>query len=229
MLQVDLTAAARKDFGKGASRRLRRDGRTPAILYGPKAETMALSVETDSFTKSLRKIHDQNAIINLDIADSGSKIKRHVMVKEIQKDPVQDNLVHADFLEISLDRPLTMPVLIKYIGTPKGVDLGGILQISARTVHIKGMPLDLPDYIEADVTFLDLEGTSLTCSQLNIPGNVSMAEDPDMTCARVVWPSASVDKSMIDEEKPAEEAAEGKDGEETSGKSAEHSSQKEET
>lgn len=208
MLQVDLTATVRKDFGKGANRRLRREGRTPAILYGPKAQPLALSIETGFFTKSLLRIHGQNAIVNIDVEDGKSKEKRHVMIREIQKDPVQESVVHADFLELSLDAPITLPVQIIYNGIPIGVDLGGILHIAAKTVRVKGLPLDLPDSIEADVTALELDGPGLTCKDLNIPGQVSLQEKLDMICARVVKPSVGADKSMLDSVEPEEVAAE---------------------
>ena len=87
MLQVDISARLRKSFGKGAARTLRRSGWTPANLYGPNIEPMALELETKPFMKTLLSIHRQNAVISLSIDEDGKTSKRHVVTKEIQTDP----------------------------------------------------------------------------------------------------------------------------------------------
>ncbi|MDH5299466.1 MAG: 50S ribosomal protein L25, partial [Desulfobulbaceae bacterium] len=95
MLQVEMSARVRKSFGKGAARTTRRAGQTPAVVYGPKTEPLALELNTKDFTKGLIFINRRNAVVNLNIDDGGSTSTRHVVVKEIQADPVQDTLVHA--------------------------------------------------------------------------------------------------------------------------------------
>lgn len=186
MIQLDMAAAERQEFGKGASRRLRREGRTPAVLYGPKGDSVTLSIETAPFVKGLLKLQGQNAVINLEFSDGGSTEKRYVIVKEIQKDPVSNALVHADFYEILLDEPRTLSISLRLTGTPKGVDLGGHLQVQMDHVLLQGLPLDMPDFIEADITGLELGGKGLTCGDLDIPPSVTLMEEADKLCASVV-------------------------------------------
>lgn len=186
MLQVDMTASVRQNFGKGAARSLRRSGLTPAILYGAKADPMPLSLDTAVFTKALMKIHGQNAVVTLDIEGDKSKNKHLVMLKEVQKDPVQDTLIHADFYEVKMDEFLTLVVPINFVGKAKGVDLGGVLNISRSGVHIKGLPLDIPDSLEVDITDLELGGKGLTCGELPIPANVTMLEEEDTVFVSVI-------------------------------------------
>ena len=210
MLQVDMTARVRQDFGKGAMRKLRRSGQTPAVLYGPKSEPLALSFETKGFTKELLKIHGQNVVVGLDIEGDETKKKRHVMIKEVQKNPIQETVVHADFYEISLEKPTALYVPIEVKGTPKGVDMGGILHLPMRKVLMRGLPLDIPDCIETDISSLELDGPGLTCKDLAIPENVTLLEDEDNVCAVVLRASRSEElpESEEAEEEAPEETAE---------------------
>lgn len=181
MIQVNMTAQTRNTFGKGASRVIRRAGKTPAVLYGPKTDPVALELNTKDFTKGLLFINRRNAVVSLNV-DEGSV--KHVMVKEIQADPVTDTLVHADFIEISLEDKLTLSVPIKYVGKAKGVDLGGELHTFAKSVQLIGKPLDIPDFMEVDVTSLSI-GESFCYSDLKIPAGVDMVNDGAKVCASV--------------------------------------------
>ena len=116
MLQFDIDAKTRSTFGKGAARQLRRSGKTPAVLYGAGNQNLPLELETKPFTKTLLTIQAQNAVISLKILDSKDKRVHHVMVKEVQVDPVKDSLVHADFYEIDIEKPLTLSVPLKFTG-----------------------------------------------------------------------------------------------------------------
>lgn len=183
MLEVELTAAIRTKFGKGASRTLRRDGLTPAVLYGPKIGTpKALQLDTKIFTKSLLGVRRRNAIYSLEIAGDA---KLHVILKETQTNPIYDTLVHADFYEIDLNTPMVRQVPLKYVGKAKGVDLGGELQLSLHKVTLKAKPLDIPDEVEIDLSQLGIEDT-ITCKDLALPANVEIVGGADTLCATVV-------------------------------------------
>jgi large subunit ribosomal protein L25 len=204
MLQVDMAATIRQGFGKGAMRSLRQQGQTPAVLYGPKTEPLSLSLATKEFSKALLFLHGQNAVITLGVEGDKSAKKRYVMLKEVQTDPVRDTVVHADFYEISLQEPLTLSVPLKFSGTPKGVDMGGVLHTPITSILLRGMPLDIPDSIEIDVTALELNGPGITCKKLAIPENVTLLEDEDRLCAEVVHPS----RAAVEEEEGVEEVEE---------------------
>jgi large subunit ribosomal protein L25 len=210
MIQQDMTASMRQDFGKGASHRLRKSGFTPAILYGGKKDSVALSLDEKALTRALINLHGQNVVVNLHIEGEKGKKTHHVLIKDVQKDPVTDTLVHVDFFEIPLDQEITLEVQVKYTGKAKGVDMGGILNITAHTVKIKGLPLDIPDEIVIDVTPLDLGGQGFFCKDLDIPENVTLEEDPERSCVSVVAPKAVVEE--VEEELEAEEGeAEGEE------------------
>jgi len=210
-----MTAAIRQDFGKGASRRLRQGGLTPAILYGRSEDPVALSLDEKSLTRALLQLHGQNAVITLHIEGEKGKKTRHVMVKDIQKNPVTDTLIHVDFFEILLDKNITLAVQVKYTGTAKGVDLGGILNISAQTVKINGLPLDIPDEIELDVTSLELGGRGFFCKDLSIPENVVREEDQGRPGVSVIAPKAvveEVEEEELEGEEEGEETAPAAEG-----------------
>ncbi|MBC8317663.1 MAG: 50S ribosomal protein L25 [Desulfobulbaceae bacterium] len=211
MLQLDVTARVRSNFGKGAARSLRRAGRTPAVLYGPGAEPLILDLDSHSFTKSLLKIRRRNAVINLEVEGNEGVARRHVLVKELQVHPVQDSLIHADFYEIALDKPSVFAVPVKYEGKAIGVELGGELSTPVTAVNIEGLPLDIPDLITLNVTKLKL-GKKLTCADMVIPGNVTLLEDLDTVCVAVV--TATIIPDEEEEEEAA--AAEGEDAAEGS-------------
>ena len=207
MLQVNIAATVRQGFGKGAMRSLRQQGQTPAVMYGPKTAPLALSLATKEFSKALLFIHGQNAVFTLGVEGDRSEKKRHVILKEVQTDPVRDTVVHADFYEISLQEPITLSVPLKFNGTPKGVDMGGVLHTPMTSVHLRGMPLDIPDYIETDITALELNGPGITCKQLAIADNITLLEDGDRLCVEVVHPSRGVAEAGEGEEEVEEEAA----------------------
>jgi large subunit ribosomal protein L25 len=184
MLQIDMTARVRKTVGKGAARTLRRAGNTPAVIYGPQGTPVSLECNTKELTKGLLSIHRKNAFINLEIEEDGKKTVRQVITREIQTDPVQDTVVHADFYEISLDKPMKFQVPLKYVGKAKGVDLGGDMTILRNKVAVSGKLLDIPDLIEVDVTPLD-RGAVLTCKELGLAEGVSLVTDADAVCVSI--------------------------------------------
>ena len=183
MLQFDISAEVRTAFGKGAGRRLRAAKKTPAILYGKKIANVPLQLDTKEMTKILLKVQDQNAVITLSIDGIDERPTRHVMVKEVQVDPIRDTLVHVDFYEIDLETPLALPVPLAFSGKAKGVDMGGEMRVVKDKVVLEGLPLDIPDDIPVDVSGLGLND-KITCGDLAVPDKVSLVDDPAAVC---VW------------------------------------------
>lgn len=187
MLQQEMSASVRKDFGKGAMRRLRMAGKTPGIIYGTGREPVALQFETLPLVKQLLKIRRRNAVITLNIEGDSS---RHVLIKELQTDPVRDTLIHADFYEIPLDKSRRFTVDLVVTGAAKGVDVGGILEVVAKTVVVEGNPLDIPDTMEVDVTDLAIDD-NFQVSNLAIPENIKMITPADAVCVTITAPSVA--------------------------------------
>jgi len=184
MLQVNIESTVRTVFGKGPMRQLRMRDITPAVLYSGGAEPVALQFDTAKLFKNLLFIQRRNAVLTLQIAGD-SKEKRNVLVQEIQKEPISGNLVHVDFLEIDLQKALKFSVPVEYVGTAKGVDLGGELQVFKDKITLRGCPLDIPDVIKVDITGLEQGGAGLTYGDLPIPENVEMLDKPDVLCVIV--------------------------------------------
>lgn len=182
MIQIDIAAQLRDNFGKGAARTIRRDGRTPAILYGPKTDPVALTLDTHSFTQSLLDLQRQNAVITLDIEGKGSK---NVAVKDIQVDPISNALKHTDFYELDMNKEYTYSVPVVYSGKAKGVDTGGDMAIHVKTVALKGKPLTIPDTIQVNVTPLQIDD-KITVDQLVLPEGVILVDKGDTVCVEVL-------------------------------------------
>nr|WP_320011807.1 50S ribosomal protein L25 [uncultured Desulfobulbus sp.] len=184
MIQVNLDSAVRTVFGKGPMRQLRMQEMTPANLYSGGSQPVPLQFETAALFKGLLNIHGRNAVVTLKI-EGDSKPERNVLVQEIQKDPITGGLIHVDFLEIALDKPMKFTVPLKYTGVAKGVDLGGDLQVFKETVVLQGCPMDIPDMIETDITPLERGGAGITYGDLAVPEAVEMLEKATTVCVSV--------------------------------------------
>ncbi len=187
MLQQEMSASVRNDFGKGAMRRLRMAGSTPAVLYGAGREPLSLQLETLPLVKQLLKIRRRNAVITLNVEGDSA---RSVLIKDLQTDPVRDTLIHADFYEINLDKARRFTVELVVSGVAKGVDVGGILEITAKTVVLEGNPLDIPDSLQVDVTDLAI-GDEFMVSNLTVPENVKLITPANTVCVTIQAPSAA--------------------------------------
>lgn len=207
MLQLDINANVRNTHGKGAARVLRSKGLTPAVLYGSGVEPVSLELDSKSFTKILLNINRRNALINLDVLEGKKKSTRHVVIKELQTDPIKDDLLHADFCEVSLEKAMVLDVPIELTGKAKGVDLGGILQVSMVKVPMKGKILDIPDLLSIDISDLAIED-GLTCKDLEFPANTEILADDDSLVVFVADPSKVKVIEEEEEEAAAEEKAE---------------------
>ena len=185
MLQVTIPTGVRTVFGKGAMRQMRMSGKTPAVLYRGGKESLALEFDAALLFKNLLFLQRRNAVVTLEV-EGDDKGVRQVLVKEIQKHPVTDKLIHVDFLEIELDQSLDFAVPVEFTGTAIGVDMGGMLQVSQDTVHLRGCPLDIPDAIEVDITSLDRGAAGITFGDLNLPENVEMLDNAKQTCVSVL-------------------------------------------
>jgi len=195
MHTVALTAQVRKTLGKGAARSLRRQSLVPAVLYGRDVESTLLSVSPTDLERATSTASAENILIDLTITDGESMRNQRAMIREIQVDPVNRNILHVDFLGISMDRQITVEVPINLVGDPVGVSAGGMLQQVLRSVEISCLPDRIPDTLELDVSSLSM-GHSLHVSDLQAPEGVELLSDQRLTIATVLAPKKI-------EEKPA--------------------------
>jgi large subunit ribosomal protein L25 len=181
-----LTAHTRDNIGKGAARSLRREGKIPGILYGSGIDNIKLSLESRELEKMFSSPEYSRGLINLEIK-GGDPYSKTVMVKELQIDPVKAHFLHLDLLEIRMDKKIATMVSINPVGTPKGVEEGGTLQIIRRELEVYCLPANIPEHIDVDVSKMEM-GDSLKVSDIEVSGDVEIPYDVDFTVATVVSP-----------------------------------------
>jgi large subunit ribosomal protein L25 len=211
MEAIALNAIVRKETGKGPARRLRMAGGVPAVFYGPRAETLPLSVNASDLLKLLRK-REENVFIRLIIDDGGRKQEKMSMVKEVQLEPVSRRFYHADFYEISMDLPFTFDVPIHFKGTPVGVENGGELQHVKRDLKVSCIPTKLPDFIEVDLSALDI-GDQLRVSHIKGTDDLTLLDAGEVVIASISAPKAAAVKTEAEApQEPAEPEVVGRKG-----------------
>ena len=185
---LNLPAEARERAGKGASRALRRDGRTPAVIYGGKEEPTLIHVEQKELVKQLMTGHFMNSIVNIEI---GGKTIR-TLPKDVAFHPVTDRPTHVDFLRMTGDSMVTVQVHVVFVNedASPGLKKGGVLNIVRHELELICPNAHIPDDIQIDVTGKDL-GDSIHISEVTLPKGVkSVITDRDFTIATLVAPSA---------------------------------------
>lgn len=185
---LNLPAEARERAGKGASRALRRDGRTPAVIYGGKEEPTLIHVEQKELVRQLMTGHFMNSIVNIEI---GGKTVR-TLPKDVAFHPVTDRPTHVDFLRLSADASVEVAVPVVFVNEEKspGLKKGGVLNIVRHELELVCPADAIPDDIEIDVTGKDV-GDAIHISEVTLPKGVKSAiTDRDFTIATLVAPSA---------------------------------------
>ena len=209
-----VTAEPRSDQGKGASRRLRRMGRVPAILYGAGKDPVPLSVDHNELLKQLENEAFYSHILTIEV---GGK-KEQAILKDLQRHPAKPFVMHLDFMRVSAGEKIRVNVPLHFVGgdVAPGVKIGGGIVTHAVTeVEIVCLPKDLPEYIEVDLSNLEL-GQSLHLSDIDLPKGVELVqllqgEEHDVAVAAIQATRGSGDSGAAGE---AEGEAEETGGEE---------------
>ena len=197
MEAITVEATPRDDRGKNAARRLRHTGQVPAVLYGGKGESVAVTVNARQVTGILRSESGHNTIFTVKLPGGEQK----AMLKDWQVDPVKGTLLHVDMLRVAMDVRMRFKVPVHTFGEPQGVKLqGGIFEMVTREVEVECLPADIPEEFEVDITEL-LIGRQLRASDLPVdPAKIKLVTDPQRVIAHVVALRA-------EEEKPVEAVA----------------------
>ncbi len=158
-----LKAEVRQERGKEEIKKLRDRGLLPAVVYGANKESISLSLDAHDF--KVMTTHNLGDVVLLELQIAGGAVEK-VFVREIQKDPVNDQPLHVDLYRVDLSAPVVMSVRINSIGgTPEGVRLGGFVERLRYMVNVKALPENMPAHIDADLGNLGLN-QSYTVSQL---------------------------------------------------------------
>ncbi len=218
--EITLRAEGRAQTGKGAARRMRRDGFVPAVVYGHGRESVHLRIRADELDGVLSRIRAGTTMIGLKIDGGGS---RKVLIRELQRHPFRSDILHVDFFQIREDERIRVAVPLRLIGQAQGVEEGGILQQLRHEIQVECLPSDIPESFELDVTAL-LIGDSLHVADFDA-GGVTVLDDLDLTVCAVVPPTVmKVEEEEEElEEIEAEAEAEAEVAEEEPGSSGEES------
>jgi large subunit ribosomal protein L25 len=195
MPEIVVTAKSRTEVGKNCNRRLRQQGLIPGILYGNQKKTALVAVSPKDVVAVIRSPSGTSTLFDLEYEGA----RRKVILKEFQAEPARGELLHADFFEVALDKPIEVKVRIELTGTPVGVKTqGGLLDFVTRELDVECLPLEIPDKIVIDVTPLEI-GKHLRVSDLSMPPKVKVLTEHDVVVVHVVV-------KREEEEAPAVEA-----------------------
>ena len=204
MAEVTLKAVKRDDTGKGSARRARAEGRVPAVVYGLGMEPVSISVDRREFVTALHTDAGMNVLLSLEIDGS----KTTALTKDLQTDPVRGTLLHADFVQIDLKQEVEVEVPIHLVGESPGAKEGGVLENPLFTVHVRCLPTDVPESIDADISKLEI-GDSLRVSELSEGRSFHILNDPETVVAHVAAPITEEQlEAMVAEAGEGAEAAE---------------------
>jgi large subunit ribosomal protein L25 len=211
--RTKLVVAYRESLGSAESRRLRKEGLVPGVLYGS-GEPVAICIAERELRRALTGAAGLHSILDVEIDGKG---QTHASIlKEYQVDPVRGGVTHVDLQEVRLDQTIQASVAVQLHGgdDAPGVREGGVLSQPLREVRVEALPLEVPEHLELDVSGMDIGGT-LRISDLATPEGVTLLDDPESVVATVTAPTKVVEPEPTEEELAAMEAeAEAAEGEE---------------
>jgi large subunit ribosomal protein L25 len=204
MAEVKLEVSRRESTGKGVARRSRAAGKVPGVVYGRGMDPVAIEVDRRQFIQALQTDAGMNVLLGLQI--DGENIT--TLPRQLQRDPVRGTLLHADFVKVDLTVEVEAEIPVHLVGgeDSPGVREGGVLEHPLFTVHVRALPTDLPEAIEADVSGLEIGG-QLRIADLPRSGKFEFTQDSETVVAAVA-------QSVSEEQLAAMEADAGASGEE---------------
>lgn len=197
MQVTKIAATTRTENGKGACRRLRAQGKLPAVAYGAGSETRSLVVDPEIVTSVLTSDFGINSVVELDVEGKSTT----AMIGAYQYHPVSRKLLHADFVEVKDDQKIEVKIRLRLTGKAKGIVMGGKLREVFRELPIRCVPSAIPKELVHDITELDLE-QSVSVNELSLPEGVEVLLDGKRTVVVIA----------MDRRAKEEEAKEAKDG-----------------
>jgi large subunit ribosomal protein L25 len=218
MSEVTLRAETGRATGSRESRRLRKTGRVPAIVYGKTIEPITVAVDAHDLHMALHTEAGSNALINLEIEGQDLVL---TMARVIERHPFRNEYRHVDFVTVSLDETVHAEVVIHFEGTPVGVIEGGVFSPSKTHVVVETLATSIPSGIELDISGVEVGGALRIADLAEIEG-VLYIEDPETVLMSVTAPAAEI------EEEPEELEGEELEGEEGAAEGEEPDGQAEE-
>ena len=182
MSQDVLIVPKRETFGKSAIRDLRKSGMIPAVVYGLNEPPVAIAISPKAVARVIASDAGMNSVVFLQ--REGTDIKRHVIIKALQRDPITSRLRHVDFMRVDMTLKVRVKVPVRLVGTAIGVkSQGGVLDFSHREIEIECLPSIIPAHIDVDITNLNV-GDSIRFEQITLMPNVVFTGDAhQVVCA----------------------------------------------
>jgi large subunit ribosomal protein L25 len=201
----ELIQVAKRDVtGKSASHALRKQGLIPAVIYGLNEPPVAVAISPKVVARIIASESGLNSLIHFQ--REGTDIKRHVIIKDVQRDPVTGRLSHVDFMRVDPTHKVRVHVPVRLQGTPLGVKEGGILDFTHREIEVECLPSFIPAHVDVNVENLQV-GDSLRLDQVNLDSRLTVIGDPHNVICSVKGKQAEEEVEPAAEAAPAPEAA----------------------
>jgi large subunit ribosomal protein L25 len=176
---VTLQVETRSGFGKEKSAKLRQKNLIPGVIYGTDQAPEHVSIPYHEFDVLSKHVHGQTVLINIVIQNAaGEQRTEKVFLREVQRDPVTERMLHVDLLRVDLQKPVTVSVPVLGEGIPAGVKLGGLLETLHRSVAVRCLPESVPPYLKVDISEINISG-SLRVSEVVWPENIEVVSPAD--------------------------------------------------
>ena len=186
METLEIKVDPREKKHKRDAKRLLRNGKIPAILYGPKTEAVALALDKREFSSRVADLEGSH-LVRLK-SESAALADKVALVKEMQFHPISGDVIHTDLYEVDLTARITVHVPLHFVGKAEGVVRGGILQPIVREIEVECLPLDIPAFFDVDVSRLDI-GDSVHIEELTMPEGVTAVAESNLALVAVVPPT----------------------------------------
>ncbi len=196
-----LTAQFREGNGKGASRQLRMQEYIPAVVYGLDGDALSITLPKKEFVKLIED-SGEYALIQIEV-EGKPELNTPTMVRDVQRDPIKDHIIHADFLRIDLTKKLIISVPVNLTGQAKGVVAGGVIDQQLRELEIECLAIDVPNEVKVNIASLDI-GDNLHVSDIKLSRNITLITDSEQVLASVHAPRALVEEEVEEGEESAE-------------------------
>jgi len=204
MDNVSIVVQKRDVTGTRASKRMRKEGLIPGVMYGHGKEAVLIAVAPHALRDALTTGAGTHAVLN--VTFEGQKRSHHAIVKDMTLDRVKNTVIHIDLQEIRLDETIETTVAVRFEGEAKGVKSGGMLDESTREVTVKGLVTAIPEHLVVDVSELDMNET-LQVSDLVVPEGIEIMADPEEVLCSVLPPRKVEEEEGVEGEEAAEGAA----------------------
>jgi large subunit ribosomal protein L25 len=215
--RIKLEVLERERNGSRESRRMRREGLIPGVLYGQGKAPHAISIPERDLRRVLTGAGGLHAI--LDVVLAGQKTTHPSILKEYQQDPIRGRLIHVDLQEVRLDQAIQAVVNVHLVGEAQGSKEGGVLSQVNREINVEALPMEVPEHIDLDVSNMQI-GDTLRVADLTVPEGVTLLDDPEETVLATLTMPSVFEEPEVEEELEEGEVPEGEEVPEAEGAEA---------